>query len=281
MIGSNSDDLILGITKKFKIIINSIRRIEHVKDKKLIFILGCQRSGTTMLSEIFEKDLNTFVFGERSEVTGMGLDGLRLKKFADVRKIVSSRPGKIMILKPIVESQNSIKLLDCFKNSKAIWIYRNFKDVVLSNARKFGMKNGIKDLKSVINNGVNDWRSEHVPQVTINILKKYYDDEMPPYDAAALFWLVRNSFYFDLFLHDYDRVFLCKYEELVLKPSVVMNSIYRWIGEKFPGNRCIKQVRSSSVDKGNKIYLSDNIEQLCAQMMERFDDIYFNAYLNV
>ncbi|HBH47116.1 MAG TPA: hypothetical protein DDX98_00655 [Bacteroidales bacterium] len=273
----NYDTLLFEVIKKMKISYNEILNKKKDSTKIILSVVGCQRSGTTLLKQIFHRDINTYVFSEKSEVTGCGKNKLRLKPLNEIEEILDSKPFPIKVIKPLVESQNLDFILDYFKNARAIWIYRNYRDVSLSNIYKFGINNGIKDLKSVLDRKLSDWQCERVPQHIYSILKKSYDDKMDPYDAAALFWFVRNNFYFE-HKHDIDsRVFLCKYEDLVVRPSVVMKRIYNWIGEVFPGDRCIKQVRSSSIGKGIKVDLSEDIEQLCQQMMERFDSIYFNT----
>jgi hypothetical protein len=109
--------------------------------KTILFIFGCQRSGTTLLTEIFERDFdNTKVYGEFSHLSShdkkhhIRLNPLHLVK----AQIDNSRPS-LVILKPIVESQNALKLLDYFQNSKVLWVYRHYKGVSLSHIEKWGV----------------------------------------------------------------------------------------------------------------------------------------------
>jgi hypothetical protein len=264
------------IVEKVKYLYNNYWPNKRNSTKIVIFIVGCQRSGTTLLRHIFDKDIKTHVFSERSEISEIGKDGLRLKPYDVVEEIMMSKASPIKVLKPLVESQNVSKMINHFNNSKALWIYRDFKDVALSNTKKFGIKNGINDLKQIRNAIKNDWRSENISESSRSMIDRFFSDEMDPFDASAIFWLIRNSLFFEQHLETNGKVYLCKYEDLVNEPFEVMHRIYNWLGTTFPGNRCVRGVRSDSVGKGREINLSDDIMTYCEEMMLRLDRTYYS-----
>jgi hypothetical protein len=147
---------------------------------------------------------------------------IRLNPLGSVKKIIAKNKASLVILKPLVETQNAIKLLEFFPRSKAIWAYRNYKDVAFSNLRHFGLQNGINNLEPIVMNQSDNWRAENVPDYIRKIVLKYFDKNMNPYDAAALFWYVRNNFFFELNFDVNRDVIMCKYEDLVTKPLKIL-----------------------------------------------------------
>ena len=61
---------------------------------------------------------------------------------------------------------------------------------------------------------------------------------MNPFDAAALFWWVRNAHFFELGLQDCESVRTCRYEELVARPERVVAGLYRLLDRPFPDRVC-------------------------------------------
>jgi hypothetical protein len=242
--------------------------------KALLFIIGCQRSGTTLMTRIFERDIQTAVYGEFSKMSSLDKRyKIRLNPLPLVKAAIEREQVPLVVLKPLVETQNAVKLLDYFGNSKALWMYRNYRDVASSNLAMFGMENGVKNLRAIVQNAPQNWRSENVSDETRKIVLNHFSEEMPAYDAAALFWLVRNRLFFELGLERHPRVAMCKYEDLLANPERIMRGIYRFTGTDYPAADILVDVRPDS-GKGKQIQLSPAIELLCEQMLERLDGAY-------
>jgi hypothetical protein len=245
------------------------------RDPKLLFIFGCQRSGTTLLSRIFERDWFARSFREVSSVNrDEEKYRIRLKALPEVKEIIEQRPARLTVIKPLVESQRAIELLEFFPGSKALWIYRNYRDVAASNIARFGLQNGIDDVSQLLTAATDNWRSEFVPRDVYETLEKYFSKSMNPYDAAVLFWYARNSLYFELGLHKNPDVMLCRYESLVQKPEVVVPAIYGFVNAPFPGPSIIRQIHSRSVKKGHSIELSPRIVALADGMLDRLNTLW-------
>ena len=250
----------------------------RARDPKLLFIFGCQRSGTTLLSRIFERDWFAKSF---REVSSINRDDeqyrIRLKALPEVKKIVEQRPARLTVVKPLVESQRAIELLEFFPGSKALWIYRNYRDVAASNITRFGLNNGIDDVSQLLTAPRDNWRSEFVPQDIYETLESYFSQSMNPYDAAVLFWYARNSLYFELGLHENPDVMLCRYESLVQSPELVVPAIYEFAQCPFPGPSIIRQIHSRSVQKGHSVELTPRIVELADGMLEQLNTQWNSA----
>ena len=244
------------------------------KDKNIVFIMGCQRSGTTMLNELFDRDFAIRTYGEFSNLSSTHRPRLRLNPYPMVEEQISRNHAKTIVLKPLVESQNIDKLFDYFPNSRAIWAYRHYKDVASSNLKIFGPDNGINDLRPIFLDEEDNWRAERSSPSTKEIVKKFFSEDMPKHDAAALFWYVRNVLYFERNLDSNPRVYLCNYKELASNSSEVFKEIYRFIGMPYPNKELTSDVRSSSIGKGSNIELSSDVEALCESLWLRLNEAY-------
>lgn len=240
---------------------------------QVLFIIGCQRSGTTLMTEILEKDWDVKVYPEHSPLSNQdSLDGLRLNPLPEVKRAIEADRYPLVVLKPLVETQNADGLLDFFPQARAIWMYRHYRDVANSNLKRFGMNNGRKNLAYIARNDITNWRAERLPVAVRELVLEHYSVDMDPYDAAALFWYVRNTFFFDLQLDQHPRVMTCRYVDLVSEPRTTVQTIYDFAGQPYPGDHILSGIHTSSIGRGQNIPLSPEIEQICESMWSRLEE---------
>jgi hypothetical protein len=248
--------------------------------KRLVFIFACQRAGTTMLTHCFRRDRRSKVYGE----DGLAGTALRLKPYEEIEQIVARERATLLIAKPVVESQHATKLLDHFSNARAIWMYRDYRDVADSSLRRFGTESTIRNLRPVVDlwNGKPrrgspgdgySWASEGVSRDTQAIVARYFAEDMPTHDAKALFWYVRNVLFFEQELDLHPRVMLCRYEDLVTHPSVVMRTVYSFLQVQYPGDHIVETVHSASIGVGSSLDIEPRIRHLCDELLQRLDQV--------
>jgi hypothetical protein len=246
--------------------------ISNDYNKKIVFIVGCQRSGTSLLQNIFFRDFRAKIYKEFSSLSLDG--GIRLRPYDEIKNIIDRDKAALILLKPLVESQNVLKALNYFRGSKAIWVYRNYRDVVNSNLNKFGINNGINNLRPIFESADDNWRSEYVPKGAKIIVNRYFSEDMWPHDAASLFWYVRNILFFDLELDKNANVLLCKYEDLVTKPDEIMKNTYKFAGCSYPKNNIVSGIYGKSIGLGKSIKLSKDVDDLCAELLKNLENTY-------
>lgn len=266
---------------KFRILILSkslLQPIVYSKKilKQIVFIIACQRSGTSIMVKVFQKDFQTKVYeDEHSPITSEDTKTfIRFNSFESLRKIFNRVHAKVIITKPLVELQNILSYFDLFPGSKAIWIYRNYKDVAFSNITHFGKENGHRNLRPILENDQKNWRSENLPSNIRNVVLEHYHDDMSSYDAAALFWYVRNALFFDLGLDKREDVAMCKYEDFVSKPKENIKRLYTFLDIPYPGDKIVDEVHTKATGKGTKLTLSPEIDEICKRLYKKMEETY-------
>lgn len=244
------------------------------KESKILFIIGCQRSGTSLMNRIFTREPNTSVYREASQLSSKDPKKLRLNSFEEVKSALAKNYAPLIVIKPVVESQNALQLLENFPESKILWMYRNYKDVIKSYSKRFSGNRAIIDLKPIIEKDRKNWRAEKASDYVRSIIIRYFSEDMSQYDAIALLWFTRNQLFYELNLDQNSKVFMCKYEDLVAHPIEMMKTIYQFLNINFQEIRGIDEVHSQSVGNGNALELSPSIEKLCNDLQEKLDHTY-------
>ena len=251
-----------------------LHRTDLAGKRAILFIIGCQRSGTTLMTKIFDRDLHTVVYGEFSKLSSLDTEHrIRLNPLPLVKAEIERDRVPLVVLKPLVETQNASDLLQHFCDSRALWMYRNYRDVASSNLAAFGTDNGIRNLRAIVQDAPRNWRSENVSEETRGLVLRHFSESMDPYDAAALFWVVRNRLFFELGLDRHPRVKMCQYENLLADPEAMIRGIYRFTGTDYPSNDVLAKLRPDA-GRGSEIELSPAIELLCKELLERLNQAY-------
>lgn len=258
------------IRRASKHIYHSIRRRAN-DQPRVLFIVGCQRSGTTMMLRLFDADFNCRGFNDSSELSSADKEGrVRWNPLPDVAAVINRVPAPLVVAKALVETQNVRKLLDYFPFSKALFIYRRrYGEVARSDMAKFGARNGVYNLRPIAAGDPHNWRSEGASRSVQELAARLWSQEMDPNDAAALFWYARNQLFFDLDLANHPAVMLCQYEYLTQHPDAFMRRIYDFVGVDSPDVLKTAEVRPPGEER--VLELSREVRQLCEQLQARLD----------
>jgi hypothetical protein len=240
-------------------------------EQTAVFIFGCQRSGTTMLGELFALDPESDVYAEKSSLGAANdPDRLRLIPLPELSRRFQTNRASLVVAKPLVESQRAADILGHSPRWRAVWLYRDVRDVVLSNMHMFGADNGYADLAPVIERR-SDWRSDGLPETLADRMRALHAQGLARHDAAALFWVGRNAHLFAQGLDVDPRVWICRYEDLVADPLGEMDRIYAFLGRTAPPEFARNMVHGSSVGRGDALTLSDEVRALCEDTRRSLD----------
>ncbi len=254
-------------------IIDTKKPVEN--QKQILFIFGCQRSGTTITSDILGKlnyvksyaEVNTEITDQDTEEGD--LHTIRLNPLEDVKQKLLARPEPIVVVKPLVESQYASKILDYFPNSRALWMYRNPQDTVSSLINRFGARTKKRVFYRMIGEKDN-WRAEGITDELKETLSQFAGDGLTIPDAWGLFWYARNSLFFSQTLQDDQRVVLVKYQKLVQQKDY-LESVLNRIEIAAPGLEYVWNYHAKSVGQGEQISFSDSVTPLLDEMMEKLN----------
>ena len=239
--------------------------------QRVLLILGCQRSGTSLLSDLFDEDPRAVTFPEESALTRRGGARLRLRPLPEVARHLNRLRAPLVVLKPLAESQRAPELLAGLGGAKALWMYRDYRDVAASLVHTFGAENAVRDLARVLAGDPPSWRSELVPDETRGMLEPLYGPDIRPQDAAALFWWARNMLFFQLDLHERNDVRLLSYEALVERTDAVMGGVYDFLGLPLLSAGLDRAAHTRAVGRGHDVGLSPAVEELCRSLHGRLE----------
>lgn len=241
-------------------------------DKPALFIVGCQRSGTSLIHHLLRLDFDTVTYDEESPLSAADpVEGLRWAPLPEVAARFRADRAAFIVAKPLVESQNLDRLLEAFPGSRALWMYRDFRAVARSNVAYFPAGTSHRDLAPIVDGEQANWRCERLGDDARALVASLYRPDLPAHDAAALFWFARNSLLFDRGLDRDPRVRLCRYEELLADPEGVMRCVYGFLGRPWPGARIVADVEPAPSRAPRPLDLEPDIARACNVMLARLD----------
>jgi sulfotransferase family protein len=247
------------------------------RQQRAIFVVGCQRSGTTMLLNVLGKSAECRVYQEGNG-NNAAYDYYRLRSNETVKRLIQKSDTPAVVFKPVLDSQHTDRLLDLYSNAKAIWMYRSYLDVVSSSVKKWhgGQQEIMYGIAASIQRDPKHHQyaiGERMSDRTLDLVRKLCNPGMSPEDGAALLWYVRNQIYFDLGLEKDQRVLLVRYEDLVTKPQQYFTRIFGFIDCSFD-QQYIGDIFDTSIKKNVSPAISEEVDLLCREMMQRLDHQY-------
>jgi hypothetical protein len=254
-----------------KFLVDQRARLKHYRarfmilgsPRAVIWIFGCQRSGTTFLENTFRHDLDSAVFGEFSPLT---IDPRKtvLSDLDAVFHIVQSQNARYAVIRPLFESDRAIELLNLFPGSVGIWLYRDCPHVVDSMIRKWEGR-FFEISRRVESDSQGIWRLEEMTRSIEEEARRAVDGD-PTAEIYARYWLARNRIPFTASLAHDPRMKFLSYRDLILEPGSSIESIMRKAG--FPGvwKDFKLDVRTSSLDKPVRQPISGDTLARCEEL---------------
>lgn len=240
------------------------------------FILGSQRSGTSMLVDVLDKSDAVRAYEESDPAVIQGDYRLRSKSEIDALVAASTKPA--VVFKPLADSHYADDILRRHPGSKGLWLYRRYTDVANSSVRKWpGFFREIlrnfhtRDLSWL------GWRGERLSEADLDFLAGFWHDDVTDHEAAALFWWLRNRTFFDRDLASHpDLVLLVQYEHLVQRPHAAFARVCAFMDVPFEES-LVAEVSARSVGKSAFPPIDARIRELCDGLLERLDEAFESA----
>ncbi len=235
--------------------------------RTVVFVAGCQRSGTTMLGRILGQSMEIDHFPETDR---RAFRPILIRGAEVLNRLISESTARCVLFKPISDSQRIADLLGEHPGSKALWVYRQYSDVANSAVVLWG--DHFLQVMQGIAEGTGDWgwREERISEDCRGVIQSLVKPGLNVWDASALFWYMRNRIFFDQELDKRRDILPVKYEALVQRPAEEFERIYRFMGVEFQPET-VATVHPRSVGKSEVRVADPVVIRACDEMVSRLD----------
>jgi hypothetical protein len=207
-----------------------------------VYVVGLQRSGTNMIMRGLDEAPEVEVRNENDRTV---FDRYRLRSDQVLAATVAASRHRVVLVKPLCDSHRVAELLALpgLAPGRALWVYRDVEARARSEVSKFGAANlrALRDIAA--GRGESIWQGQSLGPEAVALVRSFDVDAMSTHTAAALFWVVRNSLFFDLGLDRRDDVRLVSYDAFVADPTEEMRAVCDAIGFPFRPELCAHVVR--------------------------------------
>jgi hypothetical protein len=250
---------------RYKIIRKSYKKLGN--PAHYIWIMGCQRSGTTHLERIFRSDLNSEVFGEFSELS-ISPEVTVWKPLPEIDETLSFCNARYAVARPLFESDRAHEIMEFFPRSSTVWLYRDYYDVVDSMINKWGDK-FFKISQKCESDENGSWRFGTVLQQ----IEKEAGLDATIQDKYALYWLIRNEIIFSDTLVMNPRLLCLNYKQLVTNPKYCIDVIMKRSGLTTVWRGFKTDSHTKSLNKNISFSISPELSGRCQAMLTRLQQL--------
>ena len=244
-----------------------IQAFKHPCESKPVFVLGKQRSGTSMLMNCFHRHPASLVFDEHRN--NPAFERHRLRSADTIRGLLEQSRLPVVCFKPICDSHRIGELYDEFPAAHFIWLYRSFEDVSNSTLRKFDAPTHAIRLICANQPG-GGWLQEGVSPRMADVLKDIYRPDLSDFDFACLSWWLRNQIIVESGLIGAPNLTFVKYEALVLQPTQMLE----WLFDRIEiGYRkgIERKITARFIGRNVIPEMDERIQHLCVATLDSLD----------
>lgn len=247
-----------------------LQRIRPRCESKPVFVLGKQRSGTSMLMFVFHRHPQVLVFDEHKN--NRAFQDFRLRSTESVEQIVDDSHFPVVCFKPISDSHLIADLHSAFPDGHSIWIYRDYRDAANSSLRKFD--NATRAIRLVCTGQPGGgWFQEGVSESAAAVLRSIYRPDLSEFDLACLAWWARNQIILESGLTNAQNVTLVKYEALVTAPPRMLAWLCNRTGIEYR-ERIGKIISARSIGRHEAPPMDARVRELCDAALTALDEAF-------
>ena len=232
---------------------------------RLVFVVGSQRSGTRVPVQILDCSPRIATY---SEGAAPFFETALLKPLDRVEQLARRSPAHAVVLKPICETHRVHELLDRFPESRAIWIFRNYRDAVNSASVKWTSGREAVRRLAAGELAAAGWRAGGLTAEKLDLVRRLYRDDMSLHEANAVMWLLRNGLFFDLRAAARREILLVRYEDLIAHPRTHAARMFRFLAMPMPSG-CEESVNESTGSRRTFPPIAPEIRSMCEELYAR------------
>jgi hypothetical protein len=230
-----------------------------------VFLVGCGRSGTSMMVFHLDKSWRVELYNEDNP---QAFQNYRFRDFRVIDGLIRQSPAHFVIFKPILNTHQTIQMLEHFPTVRIIFALRHYTDVINSSLKRFGVMNRIGHVRAWMEDDFSEFRSAPPPAETKAEIRRLWKPGLNPESGAALYWFFYNRLYYDLKLNQHPRVRLVRYESLVAEPEKGFREICEFLGLPFE-EKMIEGVFATSIRRDATPALDAEIQAACDALWEQ------------
>jgi hypothetical protein len=199
-------------------------------------------------------------------------DRFRLRPDPVVRDLILASRHRYVLFKPLCDSHRIDELLALHTPTpgRAIWAYRAVDGRVRSALAKFGPANLEVLTEIAAGRAGHRWQAQRLSPASMDLIRTFDWPSMTPASAAAVFWLVRNSLYFELGLDRRDDVLLLSYDRLVADRETSTRHLAAFLGLEWHPALAAHVATRDGADAG-PVELDPRVRRLCTELQDRLD----------
>lgn len=232
-----------------------------------LYIVGVQRSGTNMLIRGLERAPEVEVHSENSRAA---FDRYQLRSDVEIAQIIRRSRHRFVLFKPLCDSHRLGTLLDDVypdQPGRALWVYRDFEARARSAVAKFGDANRVVLTRIAAGQDLDRWQAQGLSCERLEELSRLEPHKLDPTSAAALFWYLRNSLFFDLGFHGRSDVRLLSYERVTAQPVEEIEAAARFLGLTWDDRMAAKVAPRAPSDR--RFDCDPRVTAVCVDLYER------------
>jgi hypothetical protein len=235
-----------------------------------VFLVGVQRSGTNMLAHGLDEAPE---FETYNEGNTKAFQDYQLRPLRTIETLIARSRAELVLFKPLCDSHRTPELLEHFgAGARAIWAYREVDGRVRSAIAKFRDSN-LRVLRAyAAGEAQASWQVQRLSPENADLVRSFDFTGMSAESAAALFWYIRNSLFFETALDRRDDVVLMSYDLLLSDPDRVAAALCSFLGLGF------RKEMISRIDRRRRtprapLPIDPRIRQKCTELQERLDTV--------
>ncbi|MCI0549849.1 MAG: sulfotransferase [Anaerolineae bacterium] len=241
------------------------RRLSNPNKNSIpVFLVGCGRSGTSMVLRSLGKSYKVEIY---NETHSSAFERFRLKDFGIIEQLNNVGYAKIKLYKPILDTHMAVEYLSGFPSAKIIFMYRHYSDVISSSIRYFGVDNWPSRVVRWIDNDFEEFASAPPPNETKHRIRSLWANRLSAESSIALYWLFYNRLYIDLGLNQNPNVILINYENIVTRSDVEFHNLCRFLGVEYSQNMS-KGMFATSIKHNSVRNLDETIKIECENLWD-------------
>jgi hypothetical protein len=235
------------------------------RQTKVAFVVGCGRSGTSMLLHHLHRSWAVDGYNENDPAA---FQKYRLRPLDEIEKLVERSYGQVALFKPVLNTPQSCQFLNRFPDARLVFVYRHYGDVVNSSVKRFGPADRLAHVNAWVADDFSEFAPLSPPEPAKAAVRRLWKPSLSPESAAALYWLFYNRLYFDLGLDQEERVKLLGYESLVANAALEIRNVCEFLRLKYEPFMA-DGVFSTSVGRDNSPPIDGEIAAACATLWQQ------------